>query len=163
MTTQQYLSWFEDVLAPTEGMYRMVPADKLDWKLTQHSFSIGQTLDHIPKSLMFNAKILQGDEWPLKSLREILVVNRRQGTSTAEEGLILLSSAKGMFKDVVRDIGDDRFQHGELDTPQRGKMPIWRFAAFVIEHHIHHLMELHISLKSLGLKVDTLSLYRTSL
>lgn len=162
MTTAQYLSWFDEVLAPTGPMFRLVPADKLIWRPTKGSFTLGQLIDHIPKSLEFNAKILRGDEWPLKSLREILVVNRRQGSSTVEEGLVMLASAKRTFRDAVGIVGDERFQHGEMDTPQRGKMPVWRFAAFVLEHHIHHLMELHISLKSLGLKVNTATLYNPS-
>jgi hypothetical protein len=162
MTTAQYLSWFDEVLAPTEPMFRLVPGDKLTWKPTEHSFTVGQLIDHIPKSLAFNAKILRGDEWPLKSLREIRIINRRQGSSTVEEALVLFAAAKKTFKDAVGIVGDELFQHGEMDTPQRGKMPVWRFAAFALEHHIHHLMELHISLKSLGLNVDTLTLYKTS-
>jgi len=159
MTVQQYLSWFDEVLAPTEHMFRLVPSDKLDWKLTDNSFTLGQLLSHIPRGLSFIATVINGDEWPLKSLREIFVANRRQPSSTVDEAVASLTSEVSAFKGVVGRLGEEKFQNGMLDTPQKGRVPYWRYCAFALEHHIHHLMELHISLKVLGVKVNTGTLY----
>jgi uncharacterized damage-inducible protein DinB len=159
MTIQEYLSWFDDVLETTASMYRLVPPDKLDWKPTEKSFSLGQLIEHIAKALWFNSKVIASKEWPLKSLREIFVSNRRQTSATPDEALRHLDEYSSGFKRAVRDLGDERFQHGNVNTPQWGTLPIWRFAVFVLEHHINHKMELHMYLKILGMKVNTGTLY----
>jgi hypothetical protein len=159
MTTQQYLAWFDEVLAPTEPMFLRVPPDKLDWKLTPGSFTLGQLINHIPRSLWFMAKVINKEEWPLKSMREILVSNRRQQSSPPQEAVELLRSSTSDYRNAVDALTDNQFRNGLVDTPQKGRIPYWRYAAFSLEHHIHHLMELHISLKVLGVKVNTGSLY----
>jgi len=159
MTAKQYVVWYDEVLAPTERIVRLVPSDKLGWKLTDNSFTLGQLIDHIGKAISFNAKILNGEEWPLKSIREILVSNRRHPESSVESAQQASDQAKEQLRNGVGRLGVERFQNGELDTPQLGRIPVWRFAAFVLEHHIHHLMELHIYLKVLGVKVHTGTLY----
>lgn len=159
MTRQQYLSWFDEVTAPTVPMMRLVPADKLGWKLTEKSFSLGQLMDHVGKAMSFNAKVLACEDLPLKSMREILVANRRTPETAVEQAVAQFEAGCRRFKEVVQGITDESFQSDSIDTPQRGKMDKWRFASFVIEHHIHHLMELHIGLRALGISVNTRSLY----
>jgi len=156
---QEYLDWFDEVVHPTEQMFLRVPDDKLGFRVTIDSFSVGQLLNHIPRSLAFNSKVVSGEELPLKSMREILISNRRHPSSTREEAIGLLREARNEFSSAVIGIGDERFHDGVLDTPQRGKIAAWRFCVFVVEHHIHHLMELHISLKMLGVAVNTKTLY----
>jgi hypothetical protein len=159
VTIQQYLGWYDDVLAPTERMLRLVPSDKLGWKLTETSFTLGQLIDHLGKALLFNSKVMGGEEWPLKSIREILVTNRRHPEATVDGAVETFEHSRRRFREVVERLDEEHFQHGEIDTPQLGRLPVWRFAAFVVEHHIHHVMELHISLKVLGVKVHTGTLY----
>lgn len=159
MTTQEYFSWFDDVLETTASMYRLVPPDKLDWKPTAHSFSLGQLLEHMAKALWFNSRVITSEQWPLKSLREIFVSNRRQASVTVEEGLRHLDEYSSGFKHAIRGLGEEKFQHGEVNTPQWGTLPVWRFAVFVLEHHLNHKMELHMYLKLLGTKVNTGTLY----
>ncbi|HEX9655675.1 MAG TPA: DinB family protein [Bacteroidota bacterium] len=154
------MSWFDEVTGPTEAMFRLVPPDKIDSRATPSSFSLGQLLSHIPRSLSYNTKVLRQEELPLKSLREIFVANRRHSSSTVEEGCSLLGSALDEFRSAVRALDDNRFQTEQISTPQKGEVPRWRFCAFVLEHHIHHLMELHISLKLLGVSVNTGTLYK---
>lgn len=160
MTVQEYLGWLDDVVAPTEPMFRLVPDDKLDWQLTPGSFTPGQIMNHIPRSLSFMAKVIKKEELPLRSMREILVSNRRQQSSTVDEAILLFRSCLQDFKSAVGSLGDERFQREMIDTPQKGRMLYWRYAAFAIEHHIHHLMELHVILRALGVKVNTGTLYR---
>jgi hypothetical protein len=156
---QQYQQWFDEVVRPTAPMMQLIPPDSLEWKLTERSFTLGQLIDHIPKSLWYNTKVLRGEELPLKSMREIFVANRRQPSATVEAAVDSFSRHAGDFRQAVGELGDDRFLNGELDTPQLGRIPYWRFSAFVLEHHIHHLMELHLNLKVLGVGVHTGLLY----
>jgi uncharacterized damage-inducible protein DinB len=162
MTLTEYLAWFDEVVGPTERMMRMVPPDRLDWKLTDKSFTLGQLLAHISRSLWFNAQVFKGGELPAKNIREILVGNRRQVSATVEEAVSQLASNSALFKETVAGLGEERFQRELIDSPQRGRVPAWRLAAFTLEHHIHHLMELHLCLKVLGIKVHTGTLYSSS-
>jgi len=143
-------------------MFLLVPSDRLDWKATPTSFTVGQLLNHIPRSLWFITKVMNGEELPLKSMREIFVANRRQASSGPEEAIQLLATCVSDFKAAIQKLGDERFQNGLVDTPQKGRIPYWRYAAFALEHHIHHLMELHMCLKLLGVKVNTGTLYTAS-
>ncbi|MBI5474857.1 MAG: DinB family protein [Ignavibacteriae bacterium] len=159
MTKAEYLSWFDQVLAPTEPTFRRVPSDKLEYKLTEHSFSLGQLLRHIPGSFLFMAKVINREAIEWKSLPEILLANRRHGSATVEEGIRLLHEYTSRFKRSIESLSEEDFQRGTIDTPQLGNIPYWRYAAFALEHHIHHFMELHLTLKSLGVHVNTKTLY----
>jgi len=159
MTTEEYFSWFDDVIALTRNTYRLVPADKLEWKPTERSFTLGQLIEHMPQALNFNAKIVASEDWPLKSLREIFVANRRHPTATVEEALEHLETGAAAFKAAVTRIGDQKFQQEQVNTPQWAALPIWRFAIFVLEHHLNHKMELHMNLRLLGISVNTGTLY----
>jgi uncharacterized damage-inducible protein DinB len=159
MTKAQYLAWFDEVLQPTEPTFRLVPPDKVDFKLTEKSFTIGQLLSHIPGALSFFAKVMNQEELPFKSLREIMVANRRHPSANVEEGIHFLELSVASFKRALERLTEEQFQTAELDTPQKGRVAYWRYCAFALEHHIHHLMELHICLRSLGVEVNTKSLY----
>ena len=159
MNIQEYFLWFDEVVHPTEPMFRSVPRDKLDWKLTSNSFSLGQLLNHIPRALWFNARVINKENLPVNSIREIVLSNRRHPSSTVGEAVGYLHSSVDDFKWAVERLGEERFAKEILNTPQRGKIPAWRFCAFTLEHHIHHVMELHLCLKFLGVDVDTRTLY----
>ncbi len=158
MTIVGYLAWFDEVVAPTEPMIRLVEDRFLESKLTERSFTIGQLIAHLPRSLRFNTKVLQAKEG-LPTMREILLSNRRHPSSTVEESVDLLKESILLFKAPVNELDDDQFQKKIISTPQMGNVVVWRFCVFVLEHHIHHMMELHLSLKVLGLPVNTKTLY----
>ena len=161
MTSADYLIWFDEVVAPTEPMIRLVEPGFIDWKPTERSFAIGQLISHIPQALHFNAGVLQ-EKKGLPSLRGILTANRHQPSATVEESVALLRDGIRVFKEAVRTLEDRQFQTKVISTPQKGDITVCRFCLFVVEHHIHHLMELHLSLKILGFPVDTRSLYTGS-
>lgn len=160
MTLADYRTWFTEVLAPTAPMFRLVPPDRLQFQLTGSSFTLGQLLSHIPLGLSFQAATLRGEPLPVKSMREIFVANRRQPSAGVEEGLALLEQGAASWFGALEEGGEERWAGGIVETVQLGRVPVWRLALFVAEHHIHHLMELHISLKVLGVKVHTGTLYR---
>ena len=146
-------------MAPTEPLFRRVPADKLEYRLTETSFSIGQLLRHIPGSLSYMARVINREEVEWKSLREVLLANRKHGSATVNEAIELLAKNKALLRSSIDNLTEGDFQRGVLDTPQLGKVPHWRYGAFVVEHHIHHFMELHLTLKSMGVSVNTKTLY----
>ena len=159
MTKAQYLSWFDEVVGPTESIFRLVPPDKLDWKLTEESFTLGQLLRHMPGALFFFAKVINNEEWPAKSLREVMVANRTHPSTTVEEAIAKLGSSTIAFKGAIDALSEEQFQNEMVDTPQKGRVGYWRYCAFALEHHIHHVMEMHLNLKLLGVKVNTKTLY----
>ncbi len=160
MTKAEYLAWFDDVLQPTESTFRLVPADKLGFQLTPRSFTVGQQLRHIPGSFAYMAKVINQEELPYKSVREILVANRRHPSATVDEAIEGLDQAREVFKNAILRLTEDQFQSGLIDTPQKGRVPYWRYGAFALEHHIHHLMELHLCLRILSVDVNTKTLYQ---
>ena len=159
MTIAQYLTWFDEVVQPTEAIFKRVPADKLTWKLTERSFTLGQLLRHIPGSLGFFAMVMNKDVLPYNTLREILIANRNHESSTVEEAVPRFRELREQFKNAVEHLSEEQFQQEMLNTPQMGRVLYWRYCAFALEHHIHHLMELHLNLKVLGVAVNTRSLY----
>jgi uncharacterized damage-inducible protein DinB len=159
MTVQQFLSWFDEVVAPTGSMFRLVPSDKLSWKLTENSFTLGQQLGHIPGALLFFSGVLNGEQQRLESPRDILVANRRQRALSVDEALLQLEVSTTEFKKTVQRVGEQKFQTEMLQTPQIGRVAYWRDCFLALEHHIHHLMEMHICLKLLGINVNTMTLY----
>ena len=159
MTVQEYLAWFDDTIQATKSLYAFVPSDKLDWRPTENSFSLGQLIEHIPRALWFNAKVIASEDVPLKSLREILVANRRQPGATVDEAVQHLVDYSSRFRQILMNLGEEKFKRSTVNTPQWGALPVWRFAIFTLEHHLNHKMELHMDLRLLGVKVNTLTLY----
>jgi uncharacterized damage-inducible protein DinB len=159
MTKAEYLSWFDEVLQPREPTFRLIPDDKIDFRLTDHSFTLGQQLSHISGALAFFARVLRHEEVPYKSLREIMVANRRQPSVNVDDGIRYLRTGIAAMRRAIEELTDEQFAGAMLDTPQRGRTQYWRYCLFAMEHHIHHLMEVHICLRVLGVEVNTKSLY----
>lgn len=111
-------------------MFQRVPADKLGWKLTESSFTLGQQLGHIPGALLFFAGVLNWEQQRVKSLREIFLVNRRQPSLSVAEGLAHLERSIAGFKSAVRKAGEQRFQTEMLQTRQFGQVVFWRYCFF---------------------------------
>lgn len=67
-----------------------------------------------------------------------------------------------MFKTGVGALTEEEFNSGTVFAPQFGgrQMPRWRVAMLFLEHHHNHKAELFMSLKVMGLKVNTGHLYR---
>lgn len=51
MTLQNYLQYFDEMIKPTEPLFRLVPPDKVDWKPTENSFTLGQQMAHMAGAL----------------------------------------------------------------------------------------------------------------
>lgn len=159
MTLSNYLSYFDEMMRPTEPMFRMVPLDKLDWKPTESSFTCSQLMTHIAGSLGVYGKGIATGDWGFKSMREILVFNRHTPSRTLEEAVALLRENYAEYRRLLGGLTEEDFSHGEIDSPQLGRVPRWRAAMLAVEHHVNHKAELFMYLKFLGIKVNTGHLY----
>lgn len=161
MTIQNYLRAFEDQIKPTETLFRSVPLDKLDWKPTENSFTIGQQMAHIAGALEVYGRGIANADWGFTTMRERFLMNRHTPSATIDEAVKLLHENYGLFKTTVGALTEEEFNAGEVDAPQFGaKTPRWRVAMLAFEHHITHKAELFSCLKLLGVKVHTGHLYR---
>lgn len=160
MTLQNYLKYFDDVVQPTEQLFRMIPPDKIDWKPTESSFSLGQQIAHISGALSVYARGISKGEWGFKSMRERFVLNRHTPSLTVDEALVELKKGCDEFKSLIGSLSEREFDDEQIDSPQLGRAPRWRLAMLAIEHHLNHKAELFMSLKLLGASVNTGNLYK---
>jgi uncharacterized damage-inducible protein DinB len=160
MTLQDYLSYFNDVVQPTEQLYRLIPPDKLDWKPADNTFSLGQQIAHLSGALGVYAHGITKGEWGFKSMRERFVLNRHTPSMSVDEAVQLLNKNSAEFRSVVGSLTEEEFSKGEVDSPQLGRVPRWRLGMLAVEHHINHKAELFMSLKFMGVSVNTGNLYK---
>lgn len=160
MTLQNYLTYFDEMMQPTVPLFRLVPPDKIDWKPTENSFTIGQLMAHIAIALEVYARGLTSGNWGLKSMREIFVRNRHTPSLGVEEAVTLLQKSYEEFQRQVGNLNEEEFSNGEIDSPQLGRVPRWRLAMLAAEHLVNHRAELFMYLKILGVKVNTGTLYK---
>ena len=159
MTLQNYLQYFDEMFTPTVPLFRMVPADKIDWKPTERSFTTGQLMAHIAGALGVYGRGIARGEWGYASMREIFLRNRRTPSLKVEEAVAVLEKNHAEFNQLLRTLTEEEFDSGEIDTPQLGRVPRWRIAMLALEHHINHRAELFMYLKILGVEVNTGHLY----
>lgn len=161
MTLQNYLTYFDQMMKPTETLFRLVPPDKIDWSPTENSFTCGQQMFHITEALGVYAHGIARGEWGFSSMRERFLANRNTPSMSVEDAVARLYENNKEFQRVVGALTEEEFNTGEVETPQFGaKVQRWQIALFGMEHHINHKVELFMYLKMLGVKVNTGHLYR---
>lgn len=160
MTLKNYLTYFDEMMEPTIPMFRLVPADKIDWKPFDNAFTTGQLMAHMAISLeVYGGGLRQGD-WGVRSMREIFVRNRHTPSYPVDEAVEALHKTYQKFRDAVGSMTEEEFSKGEVDSPQLGRVPRWRLAMLAVEHHVNHRAELFMYLRMMGVKVNTGTLYR---
>jgi len=82
-----------------------------------------------------------------------------QWSAQIDEAVSVLEKHYADFKRLIGELSQDEFDHGEIDTPQMGRVPRWRAAMLAVEHHVNHKAELFMYLKFMGVKVNTGHLY----
>jgi len=161
MTLQQFLSYVDYMMDTTANLFQQVPPEKIDWKPTNSSFTVGQQMAHIVGAIDIYAGGITKGEWGFTSMRERFLMNRRAPSMTADEALAQLNIQRASFRARVGALSEAEFAGGEVASPQMGGLfPRWRVALLFIEHHLNHKAELFMYLKMLGIKVNTGHLYR---
>jgi uncharacterized damage-inducible protein DinB len=162
MTLQNYLSYIEYLVKSTELLYQHIPPESIDWKPTEHSFTVGQQLAHMVGAFTIYAHGLTTGEWGFRSIRERFLQNRRTPSVSAQEAIRLLNENYAEFRRRVGNLREEEFATGEIETPQLGgRFPRWRIGMLFIEHHLNHKAELFMYLKLLGVEVNSGHLYRS--
>jgi uncharacterized damage-inducible protein DinB len=162
MTLENFLSYCDYLVKSTEILFQQVPPDKVDWKPTDGSFTIGQQMSHIAGAFEVYAHGITTGNWGFTSIRERFLKNRHQPTVSVEDAIKAMNDNHREFRRLVGALGDDEFNGGAIDTPQLGgKVPRWRIGMLFIEHHLYHKAELFMYLKLLGVKVNSGHLYRS--
>ena len=159
MTVQDYLSYFDEIAAPTEALFRMVPEEHLHWKPTEKSFTASQLMTHMAQAMQVYAKGVASGDWGFSSMRAIFVTNRKTKELTTDEAVELFNRNLEEYRRLVGALTDVEFNHGEIDSPQLGRVPRWRAAMLAVEHHVTHKTELFMYLKFIGSQVNTGHLY----
>ncbi len=159
MTIDNYLSYFDQMMKPTEPLFRMVPPEKLDWKPSENSFTAAQLMAHMAGALAMYGKGISRGDWGFKSMKEIFLFNRRTPAIAIEEVVASLRKNYEEFRSLVGGLTQEEFDRGEIETPQMGRVPRWRAAMLAIEHHVNHKAELFMYLKFMGVRVHTGHLY----
>jgi hypothetical protein len=87
VTIQQYLQYVDEIMIPTEGLFELVPDDKIDWTPVEGFFTLGQLMGHIAGAVgVYAGGITKGD-WTFQSMREIFVRNRRSPSVAKDAAL----------------------------------------------------------------------------
>ena len=159
MTVRNFLAYCDDIIPSTEGLFSLIPADKIEWKPTENSFTVGQQLAHITGALRVYGRGISGGDWGFKSMRERFVLNRHTPSMSVADAVTELHSSYAEFRSLVGTLSDEEFNTGEIDTPQLGRVPRWRVALLAVEHHLNHKAEIFMCLKLLGIAVNTGTLY----
>jgi uncharacterized damage-inducible protein DinB len=160
MTLQNLLTYFENVILSTEDLLRLIPPDKIEWKPTESSFTLGQQIAHLSGARRVYARGIATGQWEFKSMRERFVLNRRTPSVTVNEAVEELQKGYAEFRSLLGSLSEEEFNNGEIDSPQLGRVPRWRVAMLAIEHHLNHKAEIFMYLKLLGVSVNTGNLYR---
>lgn len=161
MTLKDYLSYYDYLIKSTEILFQQVPPEKIDWKPTENSFTIGQQMAHLVGSIEVYAHGITTGEWGFKSMRERFLMNRHTPTVSVDEAIKLLHQNHAEFRRLVGGLSEEEFSRGEIDSPQLGgSFSRWRIGLLGIEHHLNHKAELFMYLKLLGVKVNSGHLYR---
>jgi len=159
MTVQNYLSYFNEMVASTEPLFRMIPQEKLRWKPTEKAFTAAQLMTHMGEALGAYAGGVSSGDWGFSSMREVFVTNRKTKELSVDEAVELFKINLEKFQRLIGALSDEEFDLGEIDTPQLGRVPRWRAAMLAVEHHVTHKAELFMYLKFMDIQVHTGHLY----
>lgn len=161
MTLHNYLTYFDEMLRPTEPIFLLVPPDKLDWSPVEGSFTCGQMMTHMAGALGIYAEGIVSGVWGFHSMRERMLMNRHAPSVPTEECIRLFRENRNVFFQKVGGLTEDQFLNEEVNAPQfAGMTKRWRVGMLAIEHHLDHKAELFMYLKLLGIRVHTGTLYR---
>lgn len=159
MKPQDYLRYVDGIVQSTEQLFQLIPPDKIDWKPTEKSFTLGQQIAHLSSALGVYARGISSGDWGFQSMRERFVLNRHTPSMNVDDAVRTLNESHMEFNRLIGSLSEDEFNNSEMDSPQLGRVPRWRLAMLAVEHHINHKAEIFMYLKLLGVNVHTGNLY----
>ncbi len=159
MKKDEFFKFALDAYRPTEAMFRMVPADKLDWKPAPNFLTIGQVLYHISAGLGSELQMLITGKWPTPEEMQASMKPENFPSCGIEDALARLEKDKTALHQVLADLSEEDFANKIVSVPWgwQGKFEV--MALNFREHFTNHKMQLFTYLKLLGLPVNTQTLY----
>ena len=160
MTKDEFYNWVMEVYRPVEAMIRMVPPDKLDWRPRDNFMSFGQLVCHLGDGLGHEMQSLFAGKWPYSpaEMQEKMKLDNCPSCSP-QEAIQKLNKDKKTLKEVLAGISEQDFGSRIVSTPWNWKGKCELMSYRMLEHFLHHKMQLFTYLKLTGLPVHTGTLY----
>lgn len=136
-----------------------MPKDKLDWKPTEKSWTLGQLLNHSSNAPAVFNRIID-NSWPSpeeiqKMFANHLSIQQKDGETAAKD----FENAMNQVVEKMAKISDTDFQTKSTSTPLGMSGSLGRVLQGASDHQLTHKVQLFMYLKILGLPVNTGILY----
>ncbi|MCB0491098.1 MAG: DinB family protein [Cyclobacteriaceae bacterium] len=140
-----FLDYYEKVRARTMRIVVCIPTDKLEWKLQEGKFTMGDIVRHLGaiERYMY-AENVQGKRSKYKGC----------GADLAEGPDAVLEFFKTTHEEsmeIFKSLTDEDI-NGKCETPGGAKITVWKWLRLMAEHEIHHRGQLYTYLSMLGIK-----------
>jgi uncharacterized damage-inducible protein DinB len=158
MISQSFLPEFDHEMATTRKVLERVPADRLDWRPHEKSFSMGElashlanVLDWVPPTMTLEVMDIEPNGIPLK---------QSPGHASVAELLAQFDGNRDRARALLADATDETYM-ALWSLAKNGKvvMKMPRVAvirSFILNHMIHHRGQLSVYLRLTGAEVPSI-------
>jgi uncharacterized damage-inducible protein DinB len=159
MNKQEFIESYKMASFPMVVLMRMAPKDKLDWKPTEKSWTLGQLLNHTSNAPMVFSRIID-NSWPSseeiqKMFANHLTIKQKDGETAAKD----FENAVNQAIEKIAKVSDIDFQTKSASTPLGMSGSLAKVLQGACDHQLTHKVQLFMYLKILGLPVNTGTLY----
>lgn len=147
---EPFLDYFARIHERTRHVAACIPADRMEWRPREGTFSFGDTVRHLGaiERWMFAENVAgRASRYP------------GHGTELAdgrEAVMDYFEAMHGESMEIFRALSSDDLQ-ARCATPGGASMPAWKWLRAMVEHEIHHRGQIYLMLNFLG--VPTPALY----
>lgn len=148
---QSLLPEFDIEMAATRAVLERVPADRMDWRPHERSFTLGELATHVARLPEWTVATLAHDSFDLEGAESAA------GGEVAADPAARLDETASAARQALLDAEDDAFMG--MWTLQRGGEEIFSapkigvLRRFVLNHMIHHRGQLTVYLRLLDVPV----------
>ena len=159
MNKQEFIESYKMSSFPMGVLIRMAPKDKLNWKPTDKSWTLGQLLHHCSGTPSVFQRVID-NSWPSReemnqSMTNSLSVQQKDGETAAKD----FESAVNKVVEKLGQITETDYNNKPASTPWGITGSLGKVLQGAADHQNTHKTELYIYLKLLGLPVNTGTLY----
>jgi uncharacterized damage-inducible protein DinB len=150
MTKRGFLAYFEFVRTATRRLVTLVPDEHLDYRPRDNMFSMRELLNHFAWAESMTRNGILEDRWAADS---------EEQRNSRDEILAALDASFTRTQESIREFPEGKFLNKDVHPP--GQPVIKAEVAFLglILHEVHHRTQLFLYLKTLGLPVDSSTLF----
>jgi len=155
MTPQQFVAYVEGEFKPAPMLFSLIPNDKLDWRPKENMFTIRALIHHLSGRTGVYG-IVKGDWSPEKCWADA----DKPEKTTPELATKRLERALEEARTLLGRVNKPDWDSKQVETPwgEKGTMEAVALG-LIVNHFLHHKMQLFLYLKLLGVPVDTGVLY----